>query len=396
MTLDREESYKMTPSAANEKFTRAIEHCKMVGPRRVLAVFIVLFLRVEAQFGQFGHPGLNYGGGPHLGFHPPNPFGPGLNYDGGPQLGFHPHDPFGGLYHEEPVVVHHHHYHEGSPRRQRQQQQPQANPIFSAKSPVYRLSANKFPNEKSNYLWLVMFHDRKDPSAKAASAVERLALKVHPKLNFKVGSVDCQAFHEFCRKRVGPITDLPRFAFVVDGKMESFLDWDDDDDGGSVSAQELYNFALQNMPKHLIRKIRSVGGLEDKLLDSIDKGSKEGAVVVLTDKNETSGLLYGLAYKYRHQIVFGEAQGSKTKLINRFSPMGIISSNDKLPIVHAWTRKEKETGSCMSHTYTGLMKGEAITQWLEVTLRKTREGRATRAESDIGHGETPSPVSTLR
>jgi hypothetical protein len=241
--------------------------------------------------GLYGHPG----GMQHVHHDPYNP------------LMGHP-----GMPHVRPAEHHYHHYHDGPSQQEQQtrQQAPQQQhaQLFSNKGNVTLLPRSKYPDKSSKYLWLVMFHDNGRASKTAKPSLDQLATKLKRKLNFKVGAFDCVAYPNFCRKRIGALSDLTRFAFVVDGRMELY----DTAIDTTPSARQLYTFALDNMPRSVIQSIDREKLLYGQLLPSIE--NKHGAVMLLTDTNETSALYYGLAYKYREEFVFTESRNTSEPL----------------------------------------------------------------------------------
>ena len=80
------------------------------------------------------------------------------------------------------------------------------------------------------------------------------------------------------------------------------------------SAKELHDFALTHMPKHLIHNINNKPQMEERLL-STDKP----AVLLLTDKYETSSTLFSLAYQFRKDFTFGESRAKNINMAKEFS-----------------------------------------------------------------------------
>ncbi|KAL3936346.1 MAG: hypothetical protein SGBAC_008321, partial [Bacillariaceae sp.] len=345
--------------------------------------FFILASLVRLTTSQYGFGGL-HGGFGGLGLQP-NPYGlgGGLYHDPYGFGGGLYHDPydFGGGLRRQPVVVEHH-YHV-DPARQHQKtgrtgQRTRKQGLFSS-SVVHQLSAEEFPDESDSF-WLVMFHDGKRPSKKAKPIVETLAKRVHETMSFKVGAVDCTMYKDFCRRRFVR-TDYPTFAFLVKGKLKLL----DDDD--VLSAKHLYDFAYNNMPTWLVRKIHSLEEMQQKFLNRF--GSKKGGILLLTDKDQTSALYYSLSYKYRQQLKFGEASALEKSIREHFQAQKILPEGDgiKLPVLLAFKLNPGE----QSHKYTlyrydGTMKGSAVTQWLDALLEDEKQQQEQSKAAEIESG----------
>jgi hypothetical protein len=286
-----------------------------------MAAATVWLTRMDLVSAQYG---FNQGVGlPHI--HHPGGFFyqevglPHMHHPGGFHHGVGVHDPFDpfmydpGFYAQPRPERVEDHYPDARPPPQQQ-----VKPLFSSKSPVKVLSGTNFPDDESKHLWLVMHHDGGGKLSVAAKpAIEKLAEKLNRKLkfNFRVGEFDCRNDQSFCRTRVGSLADLPRFAFVVDGKLEVM---DDDTYQGVVSSTTLYSFSVDQMPRHLISNINGQQHLErfqSKIRAKKTTRQKKGAVLLFTDKFETSTLFYSLAYKYRQDLLFAENRGENRELL---------------------------------------------------------------------------------
>lgn len=245
-------------------------------------------------------------------------------------------------------------------RRQRQGPPPELFP--KGEGDVTKLGSPKFPDSKSKHLWLVIFY-RNDVSecADVKPQVERLAEKM--KGSYKVGAINCSlnAKEEaFCsKKKTG---DLPAFGFVVDGKVTLFEA--DEDDPPLPSASDLHDFALENMPKKLVKNINSLSQIDDRLFEPLrSKKQFTGGVLLLTDKYETSAMYYSLAYQFRGSLVFGESRAKNLALSKHFGVKkyprlvvfvpkgsGEISYDDRFDLM----------------TYQGSPKSQDIAAWLKI------------------------------
>lgn len=75
--------------------------------------------------------------------------------------------------------------------------------------------------------------------------------------------------------------------------------------------KELYDFAVQNMPRDVVKDVNRASDVVPKLLG----GGRRRAVVLLTDKFDVSSMYLGLAYKHSkdagRKLSFGVSRGSR-------------------------------------------------------------------------------------
>jgi len=170
----------------------------------------------------------------------------------------------------------------------------------------------------------------------------------------KVGAINCasnEREQQFCYDLDWDISDLPGFALVVEGEVISF----EGSGGHSVpTAKELHEFATQKLPFHLVNNVNSKVHIQDRLLSSKTK-YKQAAVLLLSDKYETSSLYASLAYQHRDAYIFGE---SRAKNINLAKEFGV----KKYPML--MTLVPKSDGNFEVIKYNGVVKSEPITEWL--------------------------------
>merc|ERR1712130_881536 len=97
-----------------------------------------------------------------------------------------------------------------------------------------------------------------------------------------------------------------------------------------------------------------MGHIQDRLLQS-QTNHKQGAVLLLTDKYETSSLYASLAYQHRDAFRFGE---SRAKNINLAKEFGV----KKYPLLMVLVPKNDGDFSIIK--YEGAVKADPITTWL--------------------------------
>jgi len=270
----------------------------------------------------------------------------------------------------------------------RQQQQRRRPDVFTKDNKlVAKLGSPKFPDARSKYLWLVIFYDNDShAAAEAKPKLEMLAEKMAG--TYKVGAMDCyknEREADFCDDLGVDLDDLPEYGFVVNGKLELF-----EDANRVPSAKSLHEFAMEHMPKSLIVNVNHVKQAADRLLDPVESSQKKrrghvGAVLLLTDKYETSALYYSLAYKYRSAFLFGE---SRAKNLNLAKEFGL----KKYPLLLAFV--PKGTGgrgsSSLSFSdkfdavrYSGELKSESISIWLDGVEKMCQKGSGGAAKEEL-------------
>lgn len=248
--------------------------------------------------------------------------------------------------------------------------------LFPKGGPVSKLGKPKFPNKSSKHIWLVAFYSNQVPACSQAKPhVDKLAEKV--KDSFKVGAVDCasnQREAAFCQEMGVAMESLPSFAMVIDGKLEFYLDDNGEAKQQTPTAKQLHDFALDHMPKSLVHNVNHMEQVKERLLP---KEKFLGAVLLLTDKYETSPLYYSLAYHFRNKLVFGESRAKNLKLGKEFGVK-------KYPMLFVLVPKGKgEERYSESHDivrYSGGLKGEPIIKWLDKVLGKV-EGKEAKTRT---------------
>ena len=148
---------------------------------------------------------------------------------------------------------------------------------------------------------------------------------------------------------------------VIDGKLEFYFD-DDDDENVQMqipTAKALHTFAVDHMPKGLVHNVNHIEQAKERLLS---KKGYQGAVLLLTDKYETSSLYYSLAYHYRKAFVFGESRAKNLKLAKEF---GVKKYPLLLVLVPKGKGQESYSDAHDIVRYTGEVKPDPIIRWLD-------------------------------
>jgi curved DNA-binding protein CbpA len=229
----------------------------------------------------------------------------------------------------------------GGGGQQRGGRQRQETELFQKdQSLVRRLSQSRFPKKSSKYMWMVMFYSNRDRESQELGEIyETLAEKKN--LAYRVGAVNCQVSNRdvsFCKSK--GVHEFPEFAMVIDGKIHFMKD-------AVESPKDLHDFALQHMPIKSIHNVNNMPQLKERLL-----GNKKPAVLLMTDKYETSSIYYSLVYQFQKNFVFGE---SRAKNLNIAKEFGL----KKYPEVIAFDSRGGR------HKYQGKVNRDSIAHWLE-------------------------------
>ena len=232
--------------------------------------------------------------------------------------------------------------------------QPKPQELFPKEGKVVRLGKPKFPDSRSKHIWLVVFYTNDSQACtQAKPAVDQLAEKAA----FKVGSVDCGRNEQatlFCAEKGVGRDDVPRFAMAMNGKLIFYSETD-----SIPSAKALHDFLVENMPTDLIQNINHVSQIHDRLLSK-----NKDAVLLLTDKYETSTLYMSLSYQYRSDFIFGESRAKNLELSKEFGVK-------KYPLLIAIVKQHGQVkwGNYELIRYEGSINGKEISRWLE-SLKK--------------------------
>lgn len=263
------------------------------------------------------------------------------------------------------------------------QQQGRQEDIFPKNSKtIIKLGSPKFPDESSKYLWLVVFYTNQGSGSRDAKPqLEQLAEKV--KGTYKFGAVDCsksQKEQQFCEKMGATANELPKFAFVVDGKPIWY------ERGDRVpSAKQLHEFVTENLPVERIQNVNNSPHIQERLLDALlSKKKHKAAILLLSEKYETSSMYASLAYEYRDSFIFGESRAKNLNMAKEFNVK-------KYPLLLALVPKgkgdEKYNDQADLILYRGPVSKNDISKWLSSlsgeqpqTKKRKRQSSGARDE----------------
>jgi len=111
-------------------------------------------------------------------------------------------------------------------------------------------------------------------------------------------------------------SDLPVYSLVLNGEDHVFPG-----DKGRLAVKASHEFAMKQMPFDLIQNINRVDQLSklpaphrEPLKSTKQTMRVAPAVMLLTEKNDTSSLYVSLAYQYRRYARFGESSAKTLRL----------------------------------------------------------------------------------
>jgi hypothetical protein len=210
----------------------------------------------------------------------------------------------------------------------------------------------------------------------AKPAVVQLAEKTS---FIKVGSVDCgrnERSKIFCAEKGVERDNVPRFAMAIHGKLLFYTS----ETESIPSAKALHDFVIENMPTDLIQNINHVSQIHDRLL----LGTKTKiAVLLLTDKYETSTLYMSLSYQYRFDFIFGESRAKNLGLSKEF---GVKKYPLLIAIMKQQHDGQEKWGDYELIRYEGPLKGNEISQWLD-SLKTSKRVPKKKRERQRHHSE---------
>jgi curved DNA-binding protein CbpA len=262
----------------------------------------------------------------------------------------------------------------GSGRQQQRQPAPDLFPKGTSK--VAKLGAPKFPDKNSKHMWLIMFYANDNTESRGiAEEYEKLAGQKN--LPYKVGAVDCLKSpkeQKFCAsKDIDVATDLPFFSLIIDGELIDYEDFD----YNTPSPKKLHSFCMDKMPSHLINNINSIPQLEERLLPQT---FQKPAVLLLTDKYETSSMMYSLAYYFRKSFTFGESRAKNLKLGQTFQ---VKKYPQLIAFVPSKIGEEMHNDEYGLIRYTGEVNKDKIIKWLEGISKSIKASGRNRGRSEL-------------
>jgi len=196
-----------------------------------------------------------------------------------------------------------------------QQQQPSP-PLYTKQDGITTLSGTKYPDSKSKFVWLIQYYSVvKNQQDSRAFKEKFVKLANRVKMDgIKVGSVNCDVEREICS--ANKISKYPSFKLVY-GKDSVLYDPSTSDDN-MLTSKSLFNFVLEKMPGTVLN-IRHKQQAEELVSTLVSKKYKSNvALLLFTQKFETSLVLKHLAYMLDGIVAVGEVRGSNDKLSLEF------------------------------------------------------------------------------
>lgn len=254
----------------------------------------------------------------------------------------------------------------GGQQGQPRQQQQRAAPIFKKDDPsgVVPLGKSKFPDARAKHAWLLLFYDKDNQqdtttqkyvslAKQLSEVVLKKAKNVKNGMVFKVGAIDCSGeAMRFCQKKLGKNNDLPSFATVLNGSVNAVSNAE-----ALKNAKSLYDHTTDALIKleGLIVNVNSLQHVQSRMLaSSPTPGHPNIAILLLTDKYETSSLYASLAYRHRLDgfAAFGESRAKNLDLAKKF---GVKKYPQLVALIGAEDVERYESEA---------MDGESLSKWL--------------------------------
>jgi len=264
----------------------------------------------------------------------------------------------------------------GQRRQQQQQQQPPPDLFPKDPSGLYSLLGKaKFPDSKSKNAWLVFLIANSSRNCQqVAPTIKKLAEA--NKGNYKIGIVNCERSQkdtEFCMNdfELSDMDDLPAAFMIVDGKKIPY-----EDQLRTSSIKALHDFANSHMPFDLVQNVNHQSQIVPRLTGAAISSKKMGAVLLLTDKYDTSPMYAALAYRFKTSFIFGESRAKNLGLAKEFSVK-------KYPLLVAFIpRKEDDPkgGVYDLIKYDGAVKLDDIAKWIDGLSQKFSRSGKTKTQ----------------
>ena len=255
----------------------------------------------------------------------------------------------------------------------RQTQQRTTTPVSkNDPSGLVPLGKSKFPDVHATHPWLILFFNSKmfdqDSTTKhyvsqakqLSEGLLKKAKNVKNGMIFKVGAVDCDGDAlRFCQSKLGKGVELPTFATVLNGSVSVVTDNDT-----LTNAKKLHDHTTDSLLKveGLILNVNSEQHIQSRLFASSPvPGHPSIAILLLTEKYDTSPLYASLAYRHRQDgfVGFGESRGKNLQLGKQFSV-------EKYPTVIALINSDKKV-----ERFSGAsLDLESLSTWLNGLSKK--------------------------
>jgi hypothetical protein len=234
---------------------------------------------------------------------------------------------------------------------------PQSRELYPSGGDVVQLNRKTFPMATSSpHPWLVAFYtnESKD-AARDKQAVEGAARNA--KGLFKVGAVNCgdQGNQALCADRKA--SPIPKYAALVEDHLE-FLDKPE-----RPTAKSLHAFVTSRIPETTpVNRKASIAKLFSK--------KRSIAILLLTDKYETTPLWRSLAFSLRSLMTFAESRAASVEIGREFKVK-------KYPVIVALAADDRD-GYRLLETYDGELSLSALSKWCRSVAATTKPSSRRR------------------
>merc|ERR1712224_538195 len=248
---------------------------------------------------------------------------------------------------------------------------------------------------------------------RASETLETLAAKSST-LPYKIGAVDCRATpreEAFCAEKLAGVMDTqlehPSFALVVNGDLIPYGDGNDSHERHRrtvPSPKTLHAFSVNNMPSNYIFNVNNARQLEERLLSSANAKRTSSpailpAVLLLTDKYETSSTLRALSYYFRGEFVFGESRAKNANLSRSLQVSEYPTLIAFVPLPSGLTKEKYSVNNGNGEwgliRYDGSPTKNEIIAWLKKVQTTIDNERRSKRENG-GEGKTTGQKKSRR
>lgn len=181
---------------------------------------------------------------------------------------------------------------------------------------IYPLSPNKFPDSKSNNIWLIKYYSpSQQAGAKAMIPIyKKVAEHLKTKYGIKTGFVNCDKFSSKCRDALGGDLQsaVPSLELRYNGAGVRYIETNSNT---IPSAKDILDFVSKEVPSK-VHNIRLASQIDDLLQEKGKcSSSKLGACIVYwSAKFDTPIFLKALSHEYSNTAVIGEVRGNNVDL----------------------------------------------------------------------------------
>ena len=284
-------------------------------------------------------------------------------------------------------------------QKQQQQQQQRRPPLYSSHDGIVPLSSSKFPNSKSKYIWLVQFYSDQMNHHETASFKDKF-IKLGNRLKMdgiKTGSVNCDVEKDLCSKN--QIKKFPTFK-LVHGKGSIEFDPSTTEEK-ILTSKGLFQFIEEKTPGKVLN-IRHKQQADELIASLVSKKyASNVALILFTQKFETSLFLKSLSHMFDDKIAVGEVRGSNDKLsiefgVRQYPTLLAVCGGNGLGISETYRGNLKDISSIEKFAEKFKTGGPSYCEKLRKAEKAKDEKRRAKASSVKKNGLTEQQLKGMK